>query len=92
MPDERLDNLDRLGVKLSERGFLIHTVMPTGGLPYLRVVNPTAQVLSERVMCERSTEGVWWYWWPWAQRIARADELSTAVDRVQHVLAEDDAP
>lgn len=87
MSDERLDHLERLGEELTERGFLIRTVSPSTGPPYLRVANPVAPVLTDRVMCERGADGAWWFWWPWAQRISPVDDIENAADRVARVLA-----
>lgn len=85
--DERLDHLERLGEEMTERGFLIRAVTPGAGPPYLRVANPIAPVLTDRVMCESGADGRYWYWWPWAQRIAPVDDLGSAAERVARVLA-----
>lgn len=85
--DERLDHLERLGEEMTERGFLIRAVTPGTGPPYLRVANPIAPVLTDRVMCERGADGRYWFWWPWAQRIAPVDDLEGAAERVARVLA-----
>lgn len=90
MADERLAHLGRLGEELTGRGFLVRTVSPSSGPPYLRVANPVAPVLTDRVMCERGGEGRWWFWWPWAQRISPVEELADAADRIGRVLAATD--
>lgn len=90
MADERLDHLGRLGEELTGRGFLVRTVNPSSGPPYLRVANPVAPVLTDRVMCEHGSEGRWWFWWPWAQRIAPAGDLAEAATRIARVLAATD--
>lgn len=87
MADERLDHLERLGEELTERGFLVRTVTPATGPPYLRVANPVAPVLTDRVMCERGADGQYWFWWPWAQRIGPVDDVAGAATRVARVLA-----
>jgi len=87
MADERLDYLERLGEALTERGYLVRTISPSSGPPYLRVANPTAPVLTDRVLCERGTDGVWRFWWPWAQRIGPIDALDASAEHVARVLA-----
>lgn len=87
MRDERLEHLELLGGALAERGFAVRTVTPAEGPPYLRVSNPVAPALTDRVMCERDKAGEWWFWWPWAQRITLVHQLDDAVGQVARVLA-----
>jgi len=29
---------------------------------------------------------MWWFWWPWAERIASGDNAAQAADRIAKVL------
>lgn len=42
---------------------------------------------AEDVYAWRGQDGTWWYWWPWAERIAATEDLPAAVDRIEHALA-----
>lgn len=82
----RITYLERLGRELRDRGFAVRLTTPQGGPPSLHVVNPRASALAENILAE-SIGGSWWFWWSWAERIAPADDLCEAVDRVTRVLA-----
>jgi hypothetical protein len=82
----RIAYLESLGDALRDRGFAVRLMVPQGGPPSLHVVNPLASALAETIIAE-STGGAWWFWWSWAERIAPADDLGVAVDRVTRVLA-----
>lgn len=88
-PSLRAANLDRLeclaGV-LTARGAHADVMAPPGRIPRLRVDNPGAGRTGD-VYAWRCRDGNWWYWWPWAERIAPAGELSGAADRVLSALA-----
>jgi hypothetical protein len=51
------------------------------------VVNPAARALEENVYVDPCKDGVWWYWWSWAERIAVADDLDLAASTIVRVLA-----
>ena len=96
MPDEkaalartRIAYLESLGDELRNRGFAVRLTIPQGGPPSLHVVNPHAAALAENILAESAegTDGTWWFWWSWAERIAPADDLGEAADRVTRVLA-----
>jgi len=82
----RIDYLERLGDELVERGLRVRLTMPLGTAPSLHVMNPEASALSENILAERGADG-WWFWWSWAERIASADDMPAAADRVAQVLA-----
>ena len=82
----RIEYLESLGDELRNRGFAVRLTIPRGAPPSLHVVNPHASALAENILAE-STEGTWWFWWSWAERIAPADDLGEAVGRVTRVLA-----
>jgi hypothetical protein len=81
------DRLDRLGPALAARGMTASLVTPAGRVPSLRVVNPAAPALAEDVYAGCCEDGSWWFWWPWAERIAAAADLDQAAARIAHVLA-----
>jgi hypothetical protein len=88
----RIAYLESLGDELRDRGFAVRLMTPQGGPPSLHVVNPRASALAENILAERtggagSADGTWWFWWSWAERIAPADDLGDAADRVTRVLA-----
>jgi hypothetical protein len=82
----RIAYLENLGDELRARGFAVRLTIPREGPPSLHVVNPRASALAENILAE-STEGGWWFWWSWAERIAPAEDLGSAADRVVRVLA-----
>jgi hypothetical protein len=82
----RIAYLEGLGDELRARGFAVRLAIPRGGPPSLHVVNPRVSALAESILAE-TTEGSWWFWWSWAERIALADDLAEAADRVARVLA-----
>jgi hypothetical protein len=82
----RIAYLESLGDELRDRGFAVRLMVPQGGPPSLHVVNPLASALAENILAE-STAGAWWFWWSWAERIAPADDLGGAADRVTRVLS-----
>ena len=81
------DRLDQLGPALAGRGMTASLVTPAGRVPSLRVVNPAAPALAEDVYAGCCEDGSWWFWWPWAERIAAASDLDQAAARIAHVLA-----
>jgi hypothetical protein len=82
----RIAYLESLGDELRDRGFAVRLMVPRVGPPSLHVVNPRASALAENILAERSGDG-WWYWWSWAERIARVDDLGGVVERIMRVLA-----
>ena len=85
-PQLFLDRLELLAVELSGRGLHTRLVTPVGRVPSLHVVNPAASRLAEDVYVGRSQDGLWWFWWPWAERIAPGDEIVTAAAAIAKVL------
>lgn len=54
--------------------------------PHLNVnAEPRIRDLAEDVHCAPA-EGVWWFWWSWAERIAPVSDLDTTVQRVTRVV------
>ena len=50
------------------------------------MVNPAVTRLSEDVYVGRSQDGLWWFWWPWAERIASGDDVAEAAAMIAKVL------
>ncbi len=85
-PQPFLDRLEGLAVELGRRGLRATVMTPSGRVPSLHVVNPKASRLAEDVYVGRSQDGQWWFWWPWAERIAPGDEIGEAAALVARVL------
>jgi hypothetical protein len=79
-------HLQTLGDSLQKRGLHARVGRTSGGLPQLIVVSTVVPTLSEVVFAAQG-QGAWWFWWPWAERIAPVGELGTAVTRICRVLA-----
>ena len=84
---EFLDRLEGLAAELGKRGLQARLMTPNGRIPSLHVVNPLTPRLAEDVYVGRSQDGLWWFWWPWAERIARDDELGGAAMIIARVLS-----
>ncbi|REE99190.1 hypothetical protein [Thermomonospora umbrina] len=82
----RLEHLERLGNALAGRGFRVRLSAPEERPASLHVTNPEAVALTEYVLAEHGVDG-WWFWWSWAERIAAADDVAGAAERVARVLA-----
>jgi hypothetical protein len=85
--DVQLEYLEKLGDELARRGLQVRLVLPPGRVPSLYVVNPEARALEEHIYAGCGSDGAWWYWWSWAERISAADDLGAAASAVQRVLA-----
>jgi hypothetical protein len=42
--------------------------------------------MAEDVYVGRSQDGLWWFWWPWAERIAPGDEVVQTAAMIAKVL------
>ena len=82
-----LDRLEGLAEELGKRGLLTRLITPPGRVPSLHVVNPVVSRLAEDVYVGRSQDGLWWFWWPWAERIAPGDQLAMAAAQIARVLS-----
>ncbi len=78
-------HLTRLAEELVKREF---TATPSHGGRYscVRVVNPDAPALNERVFCGQAADGSWCFWWPWRQPIGSVDDLEAVVGKISAVL------
>ena len=79
--------LDKLAEELTDRGFEAWVMAPPGRVPSLYVVNPAARALEENVYVARGSDGLWWFWWSWAERISVADDFAAASAAITRVLA-----
>jgi hypothetical protein len=84
---EFVDRLDGLAAELGKCGLQARLVTPNGRVPSLHVVNPVLPRLAEDVYVGRSQDGLWWFWWPWAERIAQGDEIGEAAVIIVRVLS-----
>jgi hypothetical protein len=79
--------LEKLADELTHRGLEAWLMAPPGRVPSLYVVNPAARALAENVYAGCGKDGIWWFWWSWAERIAVADDLDLAASTIMRVLA-----
>ena len=79
--------LDKLAEELTHRGLEAWIMAPPGRVPSLYVVNPAARALEENVYAGCGKDGLWWFWWSWAERISIADDLDAAATAIARVLA-----
>jgi len=81
-----LDRLEGLARELGKHGLRTRLIAPPGRVPSLHVVNPSVSRLAEDIYVGRSQDGLWWFWWPWAERIAPGDEFASAAAVIARVL------
>jgi hypothetical protein len=79
--------LDKLAEELTHRGLEAWLMAPPGRVPSAYVVNPAARALEENVYADRGKDGLWWFWWSWAERISPADDLDAAATAIVRVLS-----
>jgi hypothetical protein len=81
-----VQRLERLAGVLTEHGLDASLVAPPGRVPRLQVVHPAAREAAD-VYVGRCQDGAWWFWWPWAERIAPGDQFATAAAQIARVLS-----
>jgi len=79
--------LQGLAEVLVRHGLRARVMTPPGRVPSVHVVNPSALALAEDVYAGRGQDGLWWFWWSWAERIAAGEDLEGAATMIEHVLA-----
>jgi hypothetical protein len=89
-PDSARPHLERLAGVLQRRGWQVRLVTGPGEEACLRVTNPNAPVMSERVMCRRGPDFRWHFSWPWRQSIGSTDQVSEVADAITKLLREID--
>jgi hypothetical protein len=82
-----LARLEGLADVLADYGLRARLMTPPGRVPSLHVVNPSAAALAEDVYAGRGQDGLWWFWWSWAERIAVGEDLEGAASMIRRVLA-----
>ncbi len=78
--------LDKLAEELTNRGLQAWIMAPPGRVPSVYITNPAARALEESVYADRGKDGLWWFWWSWAERISIADDLDAAATAITRVL------
>ena len=73
--------LDKLAEELTSRGFEAWLMAPPGRVPSVYITNPGARALEENVYANQGKDGLWWFWWSWAERISIADDLDSDRNR-----------
>ena len=82
--DANLSRLELLAGELGRHGLEASIVSPPGRVPRLQVTHPAGA--AEDVYVGRCQDGTWWFWWPWAERIAATKHLGDATARIEQVL------
>ena len=82
--DTDLHHLEHLAGELYRHGLEASVVAPPARVPRLEVTHPAGA--AEDVYVGRCQDGTSWFWWPWAERIASADDCDTAAARIERVL------
>jgi hypothetical protein len=76
--------LEELAGVLARRGIGADVVAPPGRVPRLELTHPRGT--EHEVYAWRGQDGGWWYWWPWAERIAPDRDLDAAASAIEKVL------
>jgi hypothetical protein len=79
--------LDKLAEELINRGLEAWLMAPPGRVPSVYITNPGARALEENVYANRGKDGLWWFWWSWAERISLADDIDAAATTITRVLS-----
>src|SRR5690348_6932511 len=79
--------LDELATKLGAQGWQVRLHAPPDRRPMLNVSNPGVMMLSELVTAAQDSDGQWWFWWSWAERVSPASDLDRAAAVIGRVLA-----
>lgn len=85
MEQEQQHHLVRLADALVKHE-LRTELITKGRQPSLKVANPDAPALNERVLCGRAADGSWCYWWPWRQPIGSVEDLDAVIGKIAAVL------
>jgi hypothetical protein len=79
--------LDKLADELTNRGFEAWLMAPPGRVPSVYITNPGARALEENVYANQGKDGLWWFWWSWAERISMADDVNATASAITRVLS-----
>ncbi|HEV2375202.1 MAG TPA: hypothetical protein VGS19_23960 [Streptosporangiaceae bacterium] len=77
--------LENLSAVLEREGLPARPVVLPARVPRLQVTGPSGR--SEDVYAGRCEDGMWWFWWPWAQRIAVVSQVDKAVAAIARELS-----
>jgi uncharacterized membrane protein YkvA (DUF1232 family) len=77
--------LDDLRAQLDRRGFSAQVLAANGKLR-VSVQNRLVTQLSEVVYAAPDSEGAWWLWWSWKDKITPIDDMSNAAFKIAYVL------
>lgn len=80
-------HLEALAGRLGQAGLNARLTRPIGRPPTLHVVSPDQPELEERVVIDKCENGLWWFWWTWAERIAPATEMAEAAESIRRVVS-----
>ncbi|MFD0855695.1 hypothetical protein ACFQ07_25865 [Actinomadura adrarensis] len=88
MKDECEPFLEKLAAELNRRAPLRARVERTVEAALVRVVNPEAGWLTERVGCRREhpAGGEFFFWWEWGPRIGSAEDVGHVAAAVARAL------
>lgn len=86
-PEAAIAILEKLGSRLTSDGWQVRLHAPPDRRPMLHVANPRVGFLSDLVTAGQGSDGRWWVWWSWAERISPADDLAGAAANIERVLA-----
>jgi hypothetical protein len=81
-----LRRLERLAGVLAGRGMDATLVAPYSRVPRLQVAHPAAGGATGDIYAARGRDGNWWFWWPWAERIATDGNLEAAASAIEQAL------
>src|SRR5579862_4870238 len=82
--DTTVAYLDSLAAAVTPLGMTASLIALPRRLPRLQIAHPDG--LAEEVFAARCEDGNWWFWWPWAQRIAAVADLDEAVVTIERAL------
>jgi hypothetical protein len=89
---EVITRLEALAAELGAVGWPARLDTPPDRVPALLAHNPEpgAAALAEHVYAQPGADGIWAYWWPWAEPIAATPGEAAAI--VTRVLRTRDTP
>jgi len=77
--------LDELSAELDKRGFQARVLVAADKVR-VWVQNRSISRLSDAVYAAPDSDGEWWIWWSWDDRIAAIDDIDTAAFNIAYVL------
>jgi hypothetical protein len=78
--------LEKLSEELVHHGLESWIMTPPGRVPSLYVTNPGARAMEDSVYAVQGSDGIWWFWWSWAERISVVDDIDRAATTISRVL------